>query len=59
MDFLKYVGAVVAAKQAEADAIHARLEQRSTLLKNILWTPLTLGIPLLRNLFIGHDRDKK
>lgn len=56
---MKYVGAVVAAKKAEADALHERLEQRSTLLKNILWTPFTLGIPVLRNLFIGHDRGKK
>jgi double zinc ribbon protein len=59
VDFLKYVGAVVAAKQAEADAIHERLEQRSTLLKNLLWTPFTLGIPVLRTLFLGRDRGKK
>jgi Double zinc ribbon len=59
VDFLKYVGAVVAAKKAEADAIHDRLEQRSTLLKNILWTPFTFGIPVLRTLFLKHGRDKK
>lgn len=59
VDFLKYIGAVVAAKQAEADMIHERLEQRSTLLKNILMTPFTLGIPVLRSLFLKHDRDKK
>jgi len=53
VDFLKYVTAVVAAKQAEADMIHDRLEQRSTLMKNVLMTPFTLGIPLIRTLFLG------
>jgi hypothetical protein len=56
VDFLKYVGAVVAAKRVEADAIHEKLERRSTLLKNILWTPLTLGIPILRQLLVGTKR---
>ena len=59
IDFLKYIGAVVAAKKAEADQFHERVEQRSTLLKNILWVPLTLGIPLIRSLLISRDRDKK
>ena len=53
VDFLKFVTAVVAAKQAEADAIHDRLEQRSNLMKNVLLTPFTLGIPLIRTLFMG------
>jgi len=53
VDFLKYITAVVAAKQAEADVIHERLERRSTFLKNVLWVPFTLGIPLLRDLFVG------
>lgn len=56
IDFLKYIGAVVAAKQAEADAIHEKLERRSTLLKNILWTPFTFGIPVLRSFFVKKDR---
>src|ERR1700676_1932145 len=29
IDFLKYIGAVVIAKKAEADQIHERIEQRS------------------------------
>lgn len=58
INFLKYVGAIVAAKRAEADQIHERIEQRSLLMKNILWVPFTLGIPLIRQLLISRDRDK-
>jgi hypothetical protein len=57
IDFLKYISAVIAAKRDEADRFHERLEQRSTLLKNILWAPLTLGIPLIRSLLISRDRN--
>jgi len=53
VDFLKYIGAVVSAKQAEADMVHERLESRSSFLKNILLMPFNLGIPLLRQLFVG------
>lgn len=53
VDFLKYVTAVVAAKQGEADLIHDRLEQRSSLMKNVLLMPFNLGIPLIRSLFMG------
>ena len=56
IDFLKYISSVFAAKKDEADRIHEREERRSTLLKNILLTPLTLGIPLLRSLLISRDR---
>lgn len=59
IDFLKYIGAIVAAKKTEADQIHERIEQRSTLMKNILWTPFTLGIPLIRQLLISRERDKR
>lgn len=58
VDFLKYISAVMAAKKNEADVIHDRLEQRSMLMKNVLWVPLTLGIPLLRQLFGGRNREK-
>jgi hypothetical protein len=58
IDFLKYIGAVVTQKQTEADAIHERLEQRSTLMKNILWMPFTLGYPIIRDYFIKRDRKK-
>jgi zinc ribbon protein len=58
IDFLKYIGAVVTQKQAEADAIHDRLEQRTTLMKNILWLPFTLGYPIIRDYFIKRDRKK-
>jgi hypothetical protein len=59
VDFLKYIMAVVANKHAESDAIYERQERRSTLLKNLLYVPLSLGIPLLRNLFaVSRDRDR-
>jgi hypothetical protein len=58
IDFLKYIGAVVTQKQAEADAIHDRIEQRSTLMKNILWMPFTLGYPIIRDYFVKRDRKK-
>jgi hypothetical protein len=58
IDFLKYIGAVVTQKQVEADAIHERLEQRSTLMKNILWMLFTLGYPIIRDYFIKRDRKK-
>ncbi|MFY9729155.1 MAG: zinc-ribbon domain-containing protein [Candidatus Acidiferrales bacterium] len=58
IDFLKYVGAVVTQKQAEADAFHERMEQRSTLMKNILWMPFTLGFPIIRDYFVKRDRKK-
>jgi len=56
VDFLKYISALMAANKAEADQFHDRVEQRSTLLKNILWVPFTLGIPLIRSLLISRDR---
>lgn len=56
IDFLKYISAVIAAKNDEADRFHERLEQRSTLMKNILSAPFTLGIPLIRSLLISRDR---
>ena len=59
VDFLKYINAVVAAKKNEADAAHQRLEQRSNLMKNLLFVPFTLGIPLIRNLLIGSHKDRR
>jgi hypothetical protein len=58
VDFLKYISAVVAAKQAEADTTRERLEQSSSLMKNLLLTPFTLGIPLLRDLLVGKSKDR-
>jgi zinc ribbon protein len=58
VNFLKYISAVIAAKKAEADVEHERIEQRSTLMKNLLLTPFTLGIPLLRDLFVGSRKGR-
>jgi Double zinc ribbon len=59
VDFLKYISAVVAVKQAEADADHTRLEQRSTFLKNVLLIPFNMGIPLIRSLLGGPRKDSR
>ena len=59
VDFLKYINAVVAANRNEADAAHARLEQRSTLIKNLLFVPFTLGIPLIRNLLVSSQKGRR
>ncbi len=59
VDFLKYLGAVVAGKRAEADAVHDRIEQRSNMIKHLLYTPFTLGIPLLRELLGGGRKDRR
>jgi len=59
IDFLKYIGAVVAAKQAEADVIHDRIQQRSELIKNILWVPVTGGLSLMRQLFGPSKRSSQ
>jgi hypothetical protein len=53
VDFVKYLSAMISAKRVERDAEHERFEQRSSLVKNILYIPLTLGIPLLRSWFAG------
>jgi hypothetical protein len=58
VDFLKYITAVISAKKAEADVEHDRLEQRSTLMRNLLLTPFTLGIPLIRDLFVGSRKSR-
>ena len=39
VDFIKYIGAVVAAKKPEADAIQDKFEQRSTFMKNLVVCP--------------------
>lgn len=56
IDFIKYIGAVLAAKKAEADAIHERLESRSNFLKAFLLLPFNGGVSLLRYFFLKRDR---
>jgi hypothetical protein len=58
VDFLKYVNAIVAGKKNEADAARERLEDRSNLMKNVLFAPFTMGIPLIRSFFLGSDKDR-
>jgi len=58
VNFLKYITAVVAAKQAEADVLHEKIERRSNFMKNLLMTPFNLGIPLFRNLILGSKRQR-
>ena len=56
VDFIKYIGAVVAAKKPEADAIQDKFEQRSTFMKNLVVVPFTGGLSLIRQLFVGRER---
>jgi hypothetical protein len=53
VDFLKFITAMMVSKRDQADASNERIEQRSTLLKNILLIPINMGIPLLRDLIAG------
>src|ERR1700723_1327345 len=53
VDFIKYIGAMMAGKRAEADVVHDRIEQRSNMMKNILYFPFTLVIPLIRDFILG------
>src|SRR5215469_36482 len=57
VDFMKYIGAVVAGKRDRADAARDRKAQRSTLLRNVLLLPFNMGIPLLRQLLNPSKRD--
>jgi hypothetical protein len=58
VDFIKYAASVVFAKQAEAEASHDRLRQRSTLLKHLLLVPITGGLPLIRHLLRLGRKDR-
>lgn len=50
VNFLKYLSAVVAIKKAESDAIHDRIERRSSLIRNVLLLPFDMGWSFLRSL---------
>lgn len=58
VDFLKYIAAVVAVEQSQADTEHERIDKRSRLVRNLLLTPVTLGIPLLRDLFAASRKGR-
>jgi hypothetical protein len=58
IDFLKYIGAVMTQKQVESEAARDRSEKRSTLMKNLLWLPFTMGFPIIRDYFVKRDRKK-
>jgi zinc-ribbon domain len=58
IDFLKYIAAVMSQKQVESEAMRERLEKRSTLMKNLMWLPFTLGFPIIRDYFLKRDRKK-
>src|SRR5271156_4599281 len=50
IDFLKYIGAVVAAKAMEVDSIEEKIDQREAFLKNIITVPFTGGLSLIKRL---------
>jgi hypothetical protein len=56
INFVKYIGAVVAAKRPEEDTIEAKLERRSAFVKNIFAIPLTGGLSLFKQLFRASNR---
>jgi hypothetical protein len=56
INFVKYIGAVVAAKQPEQDTLEAKMDRRSALLKNVLAIPLTGGLKLFKQLFHASNR---
>src|SRR5271170_7646238 len=56
INFVKYIGAVVAAKQAEADIIQSKIDRRSAFLKNIFAIPFTGGLSLFKQLFSATNR---
>jgi hypothetical protein len=56
INFVKYIGAVVAAKQPEQDTLEAKMDRRSAFLKNILAIPLTGGLKLFKQLFQASNR---
>ena len=48
VDFVKYITAVVAAKQIEADQVHERIERRTGIIKQVFLLPITGGLSLLK-----------
>jgi hypothetical protein len=48
VDFLKYVGAVVAGKKIEADQVHDRIERRTGIIKQVFLLPITGGFSLIK-----------
>ena len=48
VNFVKYVTAVVAGKQIEADQIHERIERRTGIIKQVFLLPITGGLSLIR-----------
>jgi hypothetical protein len=51
VDFVKYISAVVAAKQIEADQIHDRIERRTGIIKQVFLLPITGGYSLIKYFF--------
>lgn len=56
INFVKYIGAVVAAKQTEQDSIQAKQDRRSAFLKNLVALPLTGGLSLVKQLLRSSRR---
>ena len=48
VDFLKYIGAVVAGKKIEADQIHDRIDRRTAVIKQVFLLPITGGFSLIK-----------
>jgi hypothetical protein len=56
VDFLKYQGILLAQERVQHDEEHERLERRSSLLKNLIWLPITGGISFIRYFLKPKER---
>ena len=55
VNFLKYATVMITEKKAESEREHDRMEERSGLLKSLLWVPLSGGISLVKYFFAGKE----
>ena|SRR5579871_3759243 len=50
-DFMKYLSSMIAVKRVQAEAQHERTQKRNTIVKHLLYIPLTGGLHLLKDFF--------
>jgi hypothetical protein len=56
VDFLKYATVLITKSRAEVDDERDRLDRRSSLLKNLIWIPITGGMSLIRHFLHPKER---
>ncbi|MGA9883623.1 MAG: double zinc ribbon domain-containing protein [Candidatus Acidiferrales bacterium] len=50
VDFMKYLSAIIVVKKGESEVAHDKLQQRSSLLKNLLLLPFDMGWSFIRDM---------